>query len=196
MGWFMSSAARNAPLFAWLGPLAGLAELGTDGYPRPVRRQMAIVNLMAVLIAVFSAVYAIVFAFYGMDIYLRPDRRQSAARRGRAARAARPSHQRHRRRASASPSPSLSRCSSSCARSATIRAFRSNYIIAAAVAFAIYGMSHFRLVVAVILAGLGIASCRPGFCFRRNARSIAADPALARQSLCLLGGHHLRHRSR
>jgi len=70
MGWFMSSAARNAPLFAWLGPLAGLAELGTDGYPRPARRQMAIVNLMAVLIAVFSAVYAIVFAFYGMDVYL------------------------------------------------------------------------------------------------------------------------------
>ena len=31
---------------------------------------MAIVNLMAVLIAVFSAIYAIVFAFYGMDIHL------------------------------------------------------------------------------------------------------------------------------
>ena len=31
---------------------------------------MAIVNLMAILIAVFSAVYAIVFAFYGMDVYL------------------------------------------------------------------------------------------------------------------------------
>ena len=63
-------AGRNAPLFAWLGPLARLAELGTEGYPRPARRQMAIVNLMAVLIAVFSAVYAIVFAFYGMDVYL------------------------------------------------------------------------------------------------------------------------------
>ena len=65
-----AGAGRNAPLFAWLGPLAGLAELGTEGYPRPARRQMAIVNLMAVLIAVFSAIYAIVFAFYGMDIYL------------------------------------------------------------------------------------------------------------------------------
>ena len=63
-------AGRNAPLFAWLGPFARLAELGTEGYPRPARRQMAIVNLMAVLIAVFSAVYAIVFAFYGMDAYL------------------------------------------------------------------------------------------------------------------------------
>ena len=61
---------RNAPLFAWLGPLAGLAELGTGGYPRPARRQMAIVNLMAVLIAIFSAVYAVVFAFYGVGIYL------------------------------------------------------------------------------------------------------------------------------
>jgi hypothetical protein len=63
-------AGRNAPLFAWLGPLAGLAELGTEGYPRPARRQMAIVNLMASLIAMFSAIYAVVFAFYGMDIYL------------------------------------------------------------------------------------------------------------------------------
>jgi len=34
-------AGRNAPLFAWLGPLARLAELGTEGYPRPARRQMA-----------------------------------------------------------------------------------------------------------------------------------------------------------
>ena len=63
-------ARRDAPLFAWLGRLSRLAELGAEGYPRPARRQMAIVNLMAVLIAAFSAVYAIVFAFYSMDVYL------------------------------------------------------------------------------------------------------------------------------
>ena len=55
MGWFMSSAARNAPMFAWLGPLSGLAEFGTGGYPRAVRRRLKIVNAMAVLIALFSA---------------------------------------------------------------------------------------------------------------------------------------------
>jgi hypothetical protein len=53
---------RDAPLFLWLGPLASLAELGTEGYPRPVRRRLTIVNLMAFLVAVFSAVYAVVFA--------------------------------------------------------------------------------------------------------------------------------------
>ena len=61
-GSFMSNggnitAGRNAPLFAWLGPLAGLAELGTEGYPRPARLHMALVNLIAVLIAIFSAIW-------------------------------------------------------------------------------------------------------------------------------------------
>ena len=43
-----------------------------------------------------------------------------------------------------------------------------NYIIAAAVAFAIYGLAAFRLVVAVIAIGLRCI-WRPGICFRRNA---------------------------
>ena len=64
------TTSHNAPLFAWLGPLAGIAELGTEGYPRLARRQMAIVNLMAALIAVFSAIYAVVFALHGVGVYL------------------------------------------------------------------------------------------------------------------------------
>jgi hypothetical protein len=28
------AAPRAAPVFAWLGPLAGFAEFGTEGYPR------------------------------------------------------------------------------------------------------------------------------------------------------------------
>src|SRR5690606_20382119 len=60
---------RNAPLFAWLGVFARLAEAGTAGYPRPVRRRLAIINLMAFLIAVFSAVYAAVFALHGMNYW-------------------------------------------------------------------------------------------------------------------------------
>jgi adenylate cyclase len=52
------AVARDAPLFAWLGPLAGFAEMGTAGYPRAVRRRLTIVNVMAFLIAIFSAVYA------------------------------------------------------------------------------------------------------------------------------------------
>ena len=61
--------ARDAPLFAWLGRLARYAEIGTQGYPRPVRRRLAIVNLMAFLIAIFSAVYAVVFALHGMEYW-------------------------------------------------------------------------------------------------------------------------------
>src|SRR3989304_8988842 len=63
------AAVRDTPLFAGLGPLAGFIAFGTADYPRPVRRRLAIVNAMALLIAVFSAVYAGVFAYYGADTY-------------------------------------------------------------------------------------------------------------------------------
>ena len=47
--------SRSAPVFAWLGPIAAFAELGTEGYPRAVRRRLTIVNAMAFLIAIFGA---------------------------------------------------------------------------------------------------------------------------------------------
>jgi adenylate cyclase len=50
-----------------LGPLARFVDWGTAGYPRPVRRRLKIVNAMALLIAAFSAVYAGVFAYHGME---------------------------------------------------------------------------------------------------------------------------------
>ena len=63
------SSSRPAPVFAWLGPLSAFAELGTEGYPRAVRRRLTIVNAMAFLIAFFSIVYAIVFAYYDAHAY-------------------------------------------------------------------------------------------------------------------------------
>ena len=59
---------RDAP-FAWLGPLGRFAEVGTAGYERAVRRRLAIVNLMALTIAVFSVIYSVVFAAYGIGTY-------------------------------------------------------------------------------------------------------------------------------
>ena len=59
----------SSPTFAWLGPLSGYAELGTEGYPRAVRRRLTIVNLMAFLIAFFSVVYAAVFTYYDAYAY-------------------------------------------------------------------------------------------------------------------------------
>src|SRR5262249_48337979 len=72
---FMSKSAPVAapladPLFARLGPLAALADLGTAGYPRAVRRRLTIVNAMAFLIAIFSAVYALVFAYFDVTTYM------------------------------------------------------------------------------------------------------------------------------
>src|SRR6185437_2711567 len=63
------AAPCDAPLFSWLGPLGRFAELGTAGYPRGVRRRLTIVNAMAFLIAVFSVIYACVFAYYDMHDY-------------------------------------------------------------------------------------------------------------------------------
>ena len=53
------AAPRADPLFAWLGPLASLAELGTAGYPPAVRRRLTIVNAMAFLIALFFKVFSL-----------------------------------------------------------------------------------------------------------------------------------------
>src|SRR6476661_4597345 len=64
------AAPRADPLFGWLGPLATLTELGTAGYPRAVRRRLTIVNAKAFLIAIFSAVYALVFAYFDATTYM------------------------------------------------------------------------------------------------------------------------------
>ncbi len=58
-------------LFPWLGPLTRFVEFGTASYSRPVRRRLKIVNAMALLIAVFSAIYAGIFAYRG-SAYMPP----------------------------------------------------------------------------------------------------------------------------
>ena len=58
-----NAASQTAPVFTWLGPLSGFLKFGIEGYPRTVRRRLTIVNAMALLIAVFSVIYAAVFAF-------------------------------------------------------------------------------------------------------------------------------------
>ncbi len=49
--------------------LAELVELGTAGHAPLVRRRLMIMNVMAYLIALFSAVYAVMFALYDFDTY-------------------------------------------------------------------------------------------------------------------------------
>jgi adenylate cyclase len=170
------TASQNAPLFAWLGPLAGLAELGTEGYPRPARRQMAIVNLMAALIAVFSAIYAVVFALYGVDTYLHlivANLLLVAV-----ALLVPLAH-----RISDIAGALLVAVAEFAALFYFVRALghdsgiQINYIVAAAVAFAICGISRFRLTLAVIVTGLAL-HLAAWFLYPPERAMIAAPPEL------------------
>ena len=171
-----AGAGRNAPLFAWLGPLAGIAELGTSGYPRPARRQMAIVNLMAALIAIFSAVYALVFALYGADTYL-----QLIVANLLLVAVALLVPLAHRVNDIAGAL--LIAIAEFAALFYFVRVLghdsgiQINYIVAAAVAFAICGMTRFRLTVGVIVAGLGL-HLAAWFLYPPERAMIAAPPAL------------------
>jgi adenylate cyclase len=167
---------RAAPVFAWLGPLAGFAEFGTEGYPRAVRRRLTIVNAMALLIAVFSMIYAGVFAYYDAHAY------------------------RHlivvnlllmmvvllvplAHRINDIAAAVLIAIVEYVALFFFVRAFghqsgiQINYIIAAAVAFAIYGMSHFRIVVAAIAIGLAL-HLAAWFLYPQDRALFAAAPSL------------------
>ena len=171
-----TTAPRAAPLFAWLGPLAGFAEFGTAGYSRPVRRRLAIVNVMALLIAAFSVIYAGVFAYYDAHTY------------------------RHlivvnlllmvvallvplAHRINDIAAALLLAAMEYVALFFFVRVFghesgiQINYIIAAAVAFAIYGLSHFRIVVVVLVIGLAL-HLAAWFLFPPERALFAADPSL------------------
>jgi len=170
------AALRDAPLFAWLGPLAWFVELGTGGYPRPVRRRLTIVNAMALLIAVFSAVYAVVFAYYGADEYM-------------------PLIVANLLLVAVALLVPLAHRINDIAAAVLIciaeylalfffvrelghnSGVQINYIIAAAVSFAICGMSRLRLTVAVIATGLAL-HVAAWFLFPPERAQIAADPSL------------------
>ena len=167
-------------MFMWLGPLAGFLKFGTDGYPRAVQRRLRIVNAMTLLIAVFSVIYAAVFAYYDAE------------------------HYRHlivvnlllavivllvplAHRINDIAAAALIAIVEYVALFFFVRVFghesgiQINYIIAAAVAFAIYGLSHFRIAVAVIAAGL-VLHLAAWFLFPRT-RAVQCRSKPARKSL-------------
>jgi adenylate cyclase len=171
-----NAAPRAAPVFMWLGPLAGFLKFGTDGYPRAVQRRLRIVNAMTLLIAVFSVIYAAVFAYYDAE------------------------HYRHlivvnlllavivllvplAHRINDIAAAVLIAIVEYVALFFFVRVFghesgiQINYIIAAAVAFAIYGLSHFRIAVAVIAAGL-VLHLAAWFLFPPERALFNADPSL------------------
>jgi adenylate cyclase len=169
-------ALRDIPLFAWLGPLARFVEWGTAAYPRPVRRRLTIVNAMALLIAVFSALYVFVFAYYGAATYW-PLIVVNLALTAVALLA--PLAHRFNDIAAA-----LIICLAEyVALFFFVRelghnsGIQINYVIAAAVPFLVCGMGRMRLVTAVIVAGL-VLHVVAWFLFPPEAARIAADPGL------------------
>src|SRR4029453_14956796 len=145
-------------------------------YPRSVRRRLAIVNLMALTIAVFSVVYSFVFAAYGLDTYW-PLIAVNVALA-----------------VVALLAPLAPRISDIAA--ALIICFAEyialfffvrelghdsgiqiNFIIAAAVAFAVVGVNRMALVVSVVAIGLALHVAAWLLYPPENAR-IVADPAL------------------
>jgi adenylate cyclase len=166
----------DLPLFSWLEPLSRLAETGTHGYPRATRRRLKIVNVMAWMIAVFSVIYAGVFAVFGVDEYWP----LIVLNLGLAVVALlAPLAHRFNDIAAA-----LLICAAEyIALFLFVRelgrdsGIQLNYIIAAAVALAIYDRTRIGLSVAVIAAGLGLHLAAWFLYPAENAR-IAADPFL------------------
>ncbi|MBM3543900.1 MAG: adenylate/guanylate cyclase domain-containing protein [Alphaproteobacteria bacterium] len=170
------ATSRDAPLFAWLGPIGRYAAFGTEDYPRQVRRRLTIVNVMAFLIAVFSAIYAIMFAFYGADKYfsLIVANLLLVAVALLAPLAHRFNDIAAALIIAAAEFIALFFFVWALGRDSGIQI---NYIIAAAVAYAIYGLTHLRIVVAVIAIGLAL-HVAAWFAFPPERALIAADPGL------------------
>jgi adenylate cyclase len=170
------SAVPDRPPLSWLRSLARFAEFGTSGYPRPVRRRLTIVNAMALLIALFSVVYAVVFATYGVAKY--HDLIIVNVLLAAVALLAPLAH-----RINDVAAAVLIASAEYVALFFFVRTLghdsgiQINYIVAAAVAFAIYGLSHLRIVVTVILAGL-LLHLAAWFVFPSEQALVAADPAL------------------
>jgi len=59
----------GAPLFALNDRAVRILAAGTRGYSRAEVRRLMIVNAMAYLIAIFSAIYAVLFMVYGIETY-------------------------------------------------------------------------------------------------------------------------------
>ncbi|MBE3112446.1 MAG: adenylate/guanylate cyclase domain-containing protein [Acidobacteria bacterium] len=156
--------------------LTRFAEAGTAPYPRAIRRRLTIVNLMALLIAAFSAVYAVVFTVYGPALYgplIAANLVLVAV---------------------ALLIPLAHRINDIAAALLLALAeffalfffvwvlghdsgIQINYIIAAAVAFALYGLSHLRIVLAVSTLALAL-HVAAWFMFPPERALISADPFL------------------
>ena len=166
--------SRSRP--AWLAPLIRFAQSCTQGYPRNVRRRLTLVNVMAFMIAIFSGIYAGVFAYWGVQDYMPLILANLALIV--LALLAPLAH-----RINDIAAPLLIAAAEFVALFYFVRelgrdsGIQLNYIIAAAVAFAIYDRTRLALCFAVIAAALALHLAAWFLYPQENAR-IAADPLL------------------
>ncbi|MDJ0512355.1 MAG: adenylate/guanylate cyclase domain-containing protein [Methyloceanibacter sp.] len=160
----------------WLGPLRRFAEIGIAGYPREVRLRLAIINVMALLIAFASMTYVVTYASFGVMKYWP----LIVVNLGLVVVAllAPLAH-----RINDIAAIVLIWVAEYAALFFFVRelghnsGIQLNYIIGAAVAFAICGWGHIRLVVAAVLSGLAL-HLAAWFLYPPGSARIAADPAL------------------
>ena len=170
------AASANRHHSSWMGRLAEFAELGTGSYPPLIRRQLMIVNVMAFMIAIFSLFYAVLFALYGLEIYLSLVIANLVLV------------------GVALLTPLAHRVSDICAALIIATAeyvalfffvralghdsgIQINYMVAAAIPFAIFGLSRLWLVIAAIAMGLAL-HLAVWFLYPTSSALIAPDPAL------------------
>ncbi|ODS00571.1 hypothetical protein AUC68_15120 [Methyloceanibacter methanicus] len=175
-----SSAAgadtTGAAFLSWLGPLRRFAEIGIAGYPREVRIRLAIINVMALLIAATSMTYVATYASFGVAKYWPLIAVNLAL-------------------VTVALLSPLAHRINDCAAMIVIwvaeyaalfffvrelghnSGIQLNYIIGAAVAFAICGLGHIRLVVAAVLSGLAL-HLAAWFLYPPESARIEADVAL------------------
>ena len=169
-------SATVLPSLKQLGPLRRFAEIGIAGYPREVRLRLAIINVMALLIAFASVTYVVTYASFGVMKYWP----LIVVNLGLVVIAllAPLAH-----RINDIAAIVLIWVAEYAALFFFVRelghnsGIQLNYIIGAAVAFAICGWEHIRLVIAAVLSGL-VLHLAAWFLYPPDAARIAADPAL------------------
>ena len=171
---FAASADKHRS--SWMGRLAEFAELGTGNYPPLIRRRLMIVNMTAYMIAIFSLFYAVLFAIYDIEAYLSLVIVNLVLV------------------GVALLAPLTHRVSDVCAALIIATAeyvalfffvralghdsgIQINYMVAAAIPFAIFGLSRLWLVIAAIATGL-MLHLVAWFLYPTQSALIAPDPAL------------------
>lgn len=170
------AASANKLLSVWMGRVTTLVAMGTGDYPPVIRRRLMIVNMMAYMIAIFSLFYAAIFTLYGLEKYFSLVIANLVLV------------------CVALLAPLAHRISDICAALIIAGAeyfalfffvrelghdsgIQINYMVAAAIPFAIFGLSRLWVVVAAIASGL-MLHLAVWFLYPSQNALVPSDPAL------------------